>query len=109
MSYKEQAIELGIKVDGRWSEDRIKAEIIKHTSREGDAVIVDSLPILDKVEPAKPIMMNFVARRIFDGQGSIPDVERVRRIVVALRNKGYSEDEIKQLDLPIENLSKYLG
>lgn len=94
MSYKEQAESLGIKVDGRWSEGRVKAEIEK-TEKGGSFLSIDK--------------MNDLANRIFDGQGSIPDVERVRRIVNALKDKGYSPEEISQLDIPIDNLSKYLG
>lgn len=107
MSYKEQAESLGIKVDGRWSEERIKAEIMKV---QGFVAVTEPI-VYDQTEkvPLNLSAMNDLARRIFDGQGSIPDIERVRRITNALKDKGYTPEEIKQLDLPIENLSKYLG
>lgn len=111
MSYKQQAEELGIKVDGRWSEERIKQEILTaghsiETPSSVEGIVWEE----SEISPQASInRMNNLARRIFDGQGSIPDIERVQRIVNSLRDKGYSEDEISQLDLPIENLSKYLG
>ena len=108
MSYKEQAQELGIKIDGRWSEKRIKAEIAKVES-ETKEILQTAWNAAEIIDAGTVLAMNDLAKRIFDGQGSIPDIERVRMITNALRDKGYSEDEIKNLDLPIENLSKYLG
>lgn len=105
MSYKEQAESLGIKIDGRWSEERIQSEIGRYSEPTEDVMAA-----VDEISDGPRIdSMNILARRIFDGQGSISNVERVRRITNALKNRGYTQEDIKSLDLPIENLSKYLG
>lgn len=42
--------------------------------------------------------MNDLAQRIWDGQGSLPDKERISRIKSRLIAKGYSDKDIAQLD-----------
>lgn len=100
MSYdelKEEAKALGIKVDGRWSEARIEQEINRYTSM-GDKPTKS----LDEVSAA----MNDLANRIYEGQGSIPDIERIRRITKALKDKGYTD--FSKLDVPVPNLKDHL-
>lgn len=108
MDIKEQAERLGIKIDGRWSEARIEQEILK----AGHSIeIPSSEEGWEKSEISTESninRMNTLANRIFEGQGSIPDVERVQRIVERLENKGYTPEEIAHLDIPIENLDKWI-
>lgn len=65
-----------------------------------DAVAPESLPL-----NTDTAAMNDLARRIWDGQGSIPLVERVERIVNALKDKGY---DITGLELPDPEFRKYI-
>jgi hypothetical protein len=95
---KEYAESIGIKVDGRWSEDRLQKEIDSRLAPEQEETVPPE---------SKMAEMNDLALRIFEGQGSIPDSERVSRIVDRLKDKGY-EDVIKHLDLPIDDLDLHL-
>lgn len=98
MSYKERAEELGIKVDGRWSEERIKQEIDRRR------IPLDGFNVPESLEPSTA--MNILANRIYEGQGSMPDSERVKRIVNALKDKGYKD--FSNLDIPVPNLKDHL-
>ena len=53
--------------------------------------------------------MNSLALRIWDGQS--PDLHlkvRVNRITKALREKDYTEEQIKQLQLPAKEYAKFI-
>lgn len=55
---KKQAEELGIKVDGRWSEDRLREEIEQKMSTQPEPVIEESVaedPVTDPAVPADPV------------------------------------------------------
>lgn len=55
---------------------------------------------LNKPFPARIEQMNDIARRIYANQSvSLPAVERMGRLHNHLLNKGYTEAEIKELDL----------
>ena len=126
MSFKEQAEKLGIKVDGRWSDARIQEEIDKVTAAEkagpktaeeilkdgGSITKPSSDPsivweISEISEEANANRMNNLAMRIFEGQGSISDAERVKRIIRGLKAQGYTEFD--KLDLPIHNLQHHVS
>jgi len=80
MTLKKQADALGIKVDGRWGSDRIKAEIEAHEKPTG--------PVRED--------RDHLARRIWEGQSvSLPRNERVRRIMAALTQKDYTTEGLE--------------
>lgn len=103
MTLKEKAVLLGIKVDGRWNDARIEAEIEKHNGYFGkphelvsgtDETDVDVYVDTE----GEVIKMNDLARRIYEGQSSSlkPSI-RKERIIQRLINKGY-EDLLDKLD-----------
>lgn len=72
MTFEDKAKKLGIKVDGRWSDERLQKEIDK------------AMKNLDKLD-----ISNTLAMRIWEGQSpSLPKVERIRRIKQSLEEKG---------------------
>lgn len=94
MTLKEQAEQLGIKVDGRWSDERIQKEIDKLGAS-------DAVPQA-KEEAAEEVRdeMNDLARRIWDGQSvSLPVKLRIERIEARLRDKGYTDKQIESLNI----------
>lgn len=50
--------------------------------------------------------MNALALRIWEGQGSVPLIERVRRIVRGLEGQGYTD--LSGLSLPDPDFKRYL-
>lgn len=73
---------------------------------EGSDVVVERVEAV-VAEPVNTDAdeMNALALRIWDGQGSIPLIERVERIVNALKAKGY---DTTKLVLPDPGYKKYL-
>ena len=94
MSLKEQAEKLGIKVDGRWSDDRIKEEIDRFQTPK-----TSEIPSLE--------WANQRAVAIWEGQSpSLGIAERVGRIRAALKDKGFKDFD--KLKLPTKDYERYL-
>jgi len=85
---REQAEKLGIKVDGRWSDERIQQEIASKTNPDMD-------------------WANTRVQAIWDGQSpSLSVIERTGRIRSALKERGFTDFE--KLDWPLKECRKYL-
>lgn len=99
---KEKAESLGIKVDGRWSEARLKEEIERAENAviEGaDAPENYDLPEETPKEPEETEdidAMNDLANRIWSGQSpDLPEHERMFRVKKGCEAQGYTRlDEI---------------
>ncbi len=98
---KDKAEALGIKVDGRWSDERIQEEIDK--VKGVHPPIKESENIFHTVEWA-----NERAAKIWEGQSeSLSIIERVGRIRMALKDKGFSRWD--ELVIPTDgDYKKYL-
>jgi len=103
MSMKEKAEALGIKVDGRWSEERIQAEIDAVSSPGYGGVNNSQANPFEDAEFASAH-----AAKIWAGQSNtLSLLERVGRIRMALKDKGF--DDFDNLVLPTtEDYRKYL-
>jgi len=124
---RERAKALGIKVDGRWSESRLLEEIMRAESelKNGDMVdgakveiLPSDVPVIEgadvaeeAVEPIpEPVVepvdkfqtlewANDRAAKIWEGQSSsLSTLERVGRIKLALKDKGFTD--FTKLTLP---------
>lgn len=106
-----EAKELGIKVDGRWSEDRIQKEIdkVKNNAKiEGADVPAEAEPeqaaapavAVDKFQTLE--WANDHAAKIWAGQSpALSLLERVGRIRMALKDKGF--DDFDNLVIPTKH------
>lgn len=103
MTLKGQAEQLGIKVDGRWSDSRIQEEINKTLASAGDASSrsVDNTSIeggdVDvTLTDDDNIQMNILANRIWSGQSpDLPKHERMFRVRNGCEAQGFKNlDEI---------------
>ena len=101
---RQKALELGIKVDGRWKEDRL-LQVIADASDEQKNQITDSYD-----EPEEPARvddshdraddMNAYALRIWSGQSpDMPKHERIERVQSGLKAQGWG-DILDKLSLP---------
>jgi len=125
MNNREMAEKLGIKVDGRWSESRLLEEIMKKESElkaapsiEGADVVEDivepiSEPVVETItEPVDKFKTlewaNDRAAKIWEGQSSsLTTLERIGRIKLALKAKGF--EDFTKLTIPTNlEYQKYL-
>ena len=92
MTLKEQAESMGIKVDGRWSEERIQEEVNKSKA-------------IDKFKTVEWATER--AKAIWEGQSpGLSMVERVGRIKAALKDKGFTDFD--NLTMPVSGAKRYL-
>lgn len=84
---------------------KIKATREANKTKKVEDIKEEALPAPPKDN--KVDKMNDLALRIFQGQSpDLPPRYRVERIVKGLKAQGY--EDFSELDLPVENLSKYL-
>lgn len=101
MTPKEEAESLGIKVDGRWSDDRVQQEI--DSKKLSESVAETPISKFESLEWA-----NNHAKAIWSGQSSsLSLIDRVARIRAALKEKGFTDFD--NLVIPTsEDYRKYL-
>ena len=98
MTLKAQAEELGIKVDGRWSDERIQKEIDAYEAENPVNAQIEGRedpqpePVETQTNDERLTKMADMVKRQFAGQASdLPMGERLARIRIAMRKHGYMD------------------
>jgi len=97
-----QALDLGVKVDKRWSTNRLKAEINKASTGEPEK----ATPVVEDIIKDSAWAQKHLDA-VWAGQSpSLSKIERIGRVRAALKGHGFTDYE--SLDWPIPDAARYL-